>query len=142
MILALGKEGRPLRKSTSQVQIAFALRQAEGGTPVPEVCRKMGISESAFYQWKCEGIGVTEIRRLRATRRREPQAEAAGRRPLPGQGDVAKDVIQKTLKPARKREVVGYLCRSYRVSERKACLRSVSHAQATITIAALQSRLS
>jgi putative transposase len=33
-------------------QIAFALRQAETGTPVPEVCRKMGICEQSFYRWK------------------------------------------------------------------------------------------
>ena len=33
-------------------QIAFAMRQAETGTPVPEVCRKMGISEQTFYRWK------------------------------------------------------------------------------------------
>jgi len=33
-------------------QIAFALRQAEGRTPVKEVCRKLGISEQTFYPWK------------------------------------------------------------------------------------------
>lgn len=32
-------------------QIAFALRQAESGTPVIEVCRKMGICEQSFYRW-------------------------------------------------------------------------------------------
>jgi len=33
-------------------QIAFALRQAESGTPVPEVCRKIGIAEQTFYRWR------------------------------------------------------------------------------------------
>ena len=33
-------------------QIAFALQQAEHGTQVAEVTRKMGISEQAFYRWK------------------------------------------------------------------------------------------
>ena len=48
-------------------QIAFAMRQAESGTPVPEVCRKMGISEQTFYRWKKKfaGLGVVEVRRLR-----------------------------------------------------------------------------
>ena len=48
-------------------QIAFALRQAESGTTVPEVCRKMGISEQTFYRWKKKyvGMGVAEVRRLR-----------------------------------------------------------------------------
>ena len=51
----------------SPEQVAFALRQAEGGTPVPEVCRKMGISEQTFYRWKKQfaGMGVGEVRRLR-----------------------------------------------------------------------------
>ncbi|SUG33023.1 transposase subfamily protein [Salmonella enterica subsp. arizonae] len=36
----------------TEEQIAFALKQAETGTRVGEVCRKMGISEATFYNWK------------------------------------------------------------------------------------------
>ncbi len=36
----------------TEEQIAFALKQAETGTRVEEVCRKMGISEATFYNWK------------------------------------------------------------------------------------------
>jgi putative transposase len=48
-------------------QIAFALRQAETGTPVREVIRKMGISEQTFYRWKklYGGLGPSEVRRLK-----------------------------------------------------------------------------
>lgn len=48
-------------------QIAFALRQAETGTKVTEVCRKMGISDATFYIWKKKygGLGVSELRRLK-----------------------------------------------------------------------------
>ena len=48
-------------------QIAFALRQAETGTRDVEVCRKMGISEATFYNWKKKygGLGVSELRRLK-----------------------------------------------------------------------------
>ena len=48
-------------------QIAFALKQAETGTRVVEVCRKMGISEATFYNWKKKygGLGVSELRRLK-----------------------------------------------------------------------------
>jgi len=48
-------------------QIAFALRQAETGTPVAEVIRKVGISEQTFYRWKKQyaGMGVAELRRLK-----------------------------------------------------------------------------
>lgn len=51
----------------SEEQIAFALKQAELGTSVVEVCRKMGISEATFYAWrkKYGGLGPSELRRLR-----------------------------------------------------------------------------
>jgi putative transposase len=53
-------------KFTGQ-QIAFALKQAELGTPVEEVCRKMGISDATFYHWKKKygGLGPSELRRLK-----------------------------------------------------------------------------
>ena len=53
------------RKRFTEEQIAFALRQAEAGAPVEEVCRKMGVSEPSFYRWKKRfaGMGVPEIRR-------------------------------------------------------------------------------
>ena len=48
-------------------QIAFALRQAETGTPVEEVIRKIGICEQTFYRWKklYGGLGPSEVRRLK-----------------------------------------------------------------------------
>jgi len=51
----------------TEEQIAYALRQAELGTPVAEVVRKMGVSEQTFYRWKKQyaGMGVGEIRRLK-----------------------------------------------------------------------------
>ena len=55
------------KKTFSEEQIALALRQAETGTPVTEVCRKMGVSEPSFYRWrkKYMGMGIAELRRLR-----------------------------------------------------------------------------
>lgn len=51
----------------TEEQIAFALKQAELGTPVDEVCRKMGVSDATFYNWrkKYSGLGPSELRRLR-----------------------------------------------------------------------------
>jgi putative transposase len=57
-----------LRKSRyTDEQIAFALRQAETGTSVKEVIRKMGISEQTFFRWKrlYGGLGPSEVRRLK-----------------------------------------------------------------------------
>ena len=51
----------------TEEQIAYALKQAEAGTPVAEVLRRMGISEQTFYRWKklYGGLGVGELRRLK-----------------------------------------------------------------------------
>jgi putative transposase len=51
-------------------QMVMALRQAEGGTPVEEVCRKLGISEGTFFRWKKKfgTLGVPEVRELRQLR--------------------------------------------------------------------------
>jgi len=39
------------RSRFTEPQIAFALQQAEQGTQVAEVTRKMGVSEQTFYRW-------------------------------------------------------------------------------------------
>ena len=51
----------------TEAQIVFALRQADTGVTVAEVCRKMGISEATYYNWKKKygGLGVPELRRLK-----------------------------------------------------------------------------
>ena len=55
------------RTKLTEAQIVCALRQAENGTKVEEVCRKLGISEATFYNWKKKfgGLGVTELRKLK-----------------------------------------------------------------------------
>ncbi len=56
-----------MKKQFTEEQIIYALRQADGGTSVAEVCRKMGIVEQTFYRWKKKfaGLGVAELRRLK-----------------------------------------------------------------------------
>jgi putative transposase len=55
------------RSKFSEEQVAYALRQVEAGTAVPDVCRQLGISEATFYVWqKRDGhLGVYEVRRVR-----------------------------------------------------------------------------
>ena len=58
------------RSKFSEEQIAYALRQAEGGTAVADVCRQLGVSEATFYIWKKKyaNLGPTELRELRQLR--------------------------------------------------------------------------
>ncbi|MDB5744666.1 MAG: transposase family protein [Polaromonas sp.] len=55
------------RSRFSEEQIAYALRLAESGTPVVDVCRQIGVSEATYYTWKKKygDLGVTELRRLK-----------------------------------------------------------------------------
>ena len=55
------------RSKFSEEQVAYALRQVEAGTPVPDICRQLGVSEATFYVRKKKYVllGVSELRRLR-----------------------------------------------------------------------------
>ncbi len=57
-------------KRFTDEQITYAVRQAEAGTPVADVCRQLGVSETSFYVWKKKfgKMGMTEIRELRQLR--------------------------------------------------------------------------
>ena len=56
------------RSKFSEAQIAFILRQGEEGTAVGEICRKAGISETTYCNWrnkKYGGLMPSEMKRLR-----------------------------------------------------------------------------
>ena len=55
------------KSSFTEAQIVFILKQAEDGTAISEVCRKAGISDATFYNWrkKYSGLLPSEMRRLR-----------------------------------------------------------------------------
>lgn len=79
----------------SEEQIAFALRQAESGTAVREVCRKMGVSEQTFYRWKKQfaGMGVAEVRRLK-----QLEEENRKLKQLVADLSLDKHILQEALK--------------------------------------------
>ena len=60
-----------MRKRHTAELIAQALRQAEAGTPVADIIRKMGVHENTFHLWKKEygDLGTPEIRELRQLRK-------------------------------------------------------------------------
>src|SRR5690606_38801498 len=83
------------RSKFTEAQIAFAIKQAETGTRVEEVCRKMGISEATFYNWKKKygGLGVAELRRLR-----QLEEENAQLKKLVADLSLDKQMLQDVLK--------------------------------------------
>jgi len=55
------------RSKFSEEQIVYAIRQADAGTPVGDLCRQLGVSDATFYAWKKKyaHLGVSDLRRLR-----------------------------------------------------------------------------
>jgi putative transposase len=58
------------RKSHPEEKIVYALRQAEAGKKVSDICREMGVSQQAFYSWRRRyaGLGLSDLRELRQLR--------------------------------------------------------------------------
>ena len=92
----------------SDQQIAFALQQAETGTAVGDVCRKLGISEATFYRWKDRygGLMPSEVRKLKhleemnATLRRLVQDLSLDK-------EMLQEVLRKKLEACLGRGVCG-----------------------------------
>ena len=55
------------RKRYSEEQIIYALKQAESGVKITDICRKLGVSTNTFYLWKKKyaGLGVHEMKRIK-----------------------------------------------------------------------------
>nr|WP_127136839.1 transposase [Allomuricauda oceanensis] len=83
------------RSKYSESQIVFAIKQVETGTRIQEVCRKMGISEATFYNWKKKygGLGVSELRRLKNL-----EEENAQLKKLVADLSLDKQILQDVLK--------------------------------------------
>ncbi len=56
------------RSRFSEPQILAILRQAEGGVPVPELCREHGMSAASFYKWRSKygGMDASMISQMKA----------------------------------------------------------------------------
>ena len=55
----------------SPEQIAQVLRQAESGTPIAEICRRLQVAEQTYFGWRRQfhKLGTPEIRELRQLRK-------------------------------------------------------------------------
>jgi putative transposase len=83
------------RKRFTEEQITRALRQAESGIPVREICRDLGIAEPTFCRWKKRygSLGVPEIRELRSLRDQDTKLKQ-----LVADLNLDKHILQETLR--------------------------------------------
>ncbi|KAB1112942.1 IS3 family transposase [Neorhizobium galegae] len=107
----------------TEEQIIAVLKEQEAGAKVADLCRKHGISEATFYNWKAKygGMEVSEAKRLKALEDEnarlkkllaEQMLDAAALRELLG---------KKMVGPAAKRDAVTHLKAMMGLSERRAC---------------------
>ena len=122
-----------MRKSKhTEEQIAFALRQAQTGTRVEQICRKSGVSQATFYNWKKKygDLGVSELRRLKQLEAENARPNEDGGGSESGQGDASGRDPEKALKPARRRELAHHIVEVYCCSKRRAAISARSKRRA------------
>jgi len=92
----------------TDAQKAFVIKQGEEGPPVAEVCRKAGISQATYFNWKkkCAGLLPTEMRRLRKLEEENGRLKKIVA-DLTLDREKLQDIVRRKLRPDRKRELVG-----------------------------------
>jgi putative transposase len=108
----------------AEEQIIAVLKEGEAGARVADLCRKYGMSDATYYNWKAKyaGMTVSELKRLKSL-------EAENRRLKQIVADQALDnlalkelTLKKLLTPEVKRRAVSHVRESLGLSLRKACL--------------------
>ncbi len=107
----------------SEEQIIAVLKEHQAGIPVAELCRKHGISDATFYTWRKQygGMEVSDARRLKGARGREPQAEEAAGGIDAGRRDAPRGARKKLLRPGSRRAFVNWAIEEKSYSQRRAC---------------------
>ncbi|WP_148194253.1 IS3 family transposase [Acetobacter pasteurianus] len=107
----------------TDAQIMGVIRQAEGGVPVPDLCREHGISNATFYRWRAKYGGmdasmISQMKALEEENRRLKRMYAD----LSMQTDILKEALGKKLKrPAQRRELAAQAVAHHGVSIALAC---------------------
>jgi putative transposase len=84
-----------LKKSRfTDSQIIAVLKQAEAGTPVPELCREHGISSATFYKWRSKygGLDVSMMSRMK-----ELEEENRRLKKMYAEAQMSADILKEAL---------------------------------------------
>lgn len=75
-------------------QIIAVLKQAEAGTPVPELCRSHGISSATFYKWRSKygGMDASMMSRLK-----ELEDENRRLKKMYAEAQMSADILKEAL---------------------------------------------
>src|SRR6266480_8133949 len=106
----------------TEEQITFALRQADSGTLVADVCRQLGVSEATFYVWKKKygNLGVSELRQLRQLRDENARLKRLVA-DLTLDRHILREVLKKDLRPARRRQLALWIHEQFQLGKNRVC---------------------
>jgi putative transposase len=84
-----------MKKRFTEEQIIRVLKEAEAGTKTGELCRRHGISEGTFYNWKAKfgGMDVSDAKRLKAL-----ESENAKLKKLLAEAELDKAMMKELLR--------------------------------------------
>ena len=108
-------------------QIIKILETAQGGMPIPELCREHGMSRATFYKWRAKygSMDVFIMKRQKSLRARV----STWRRCIPKNGwtqiilwePFLEDKVKKVVKPSQRREMAHYIAKQRKLSISKIC---------------------
>jgi putative transposase len=82
----------------TESQIVSILKEADAGTKVKDICRRHGISDATYYNWKSKygGMSASELKRLKETEAELSQYKKMYAE-LARENYALKDLIEKKL---------------------------------------------
>ena len=86
------------RSRFTETQIVSILREADAGNKVKDICRRHGISDATYYNWKLKygGMSASELKRLKETEAELSQYKKMYTE-LARENYALKDLIEKKL---------------------------------------------
>ncbi|NTJ12037.1 IS3 family transposase [Rhizobium lusitanum] len=107
----------------TEEQIIAVLKEQEAGAKAADLCRKHGISEATFYNWKAKygGMEVSEAKRLKALEDENTRLKKLLAEQMLDAAALRELLFKKMVGPAAKRDAVAYLKAVMGLSERRAC---------------------
>ena len=100
-----------VRKRYTEEQIIAVLNEAEAGARTADLCRKHGMSDATFYNWKAKyaGLTVSELKRLKSPGGREPASQADCGPSGVGQLGTQGVAVKRLLKPKVRKMAAPHL---------------------------------
>ncbi|MGC1563749.1 MAG: IS3 family transposase [Bradyrhizobium sp.] len=111
------------RTRFTEEQIIAVLKEHELGAKTADLCRKHGISEATFYNWKSKfgGMDVSEAKRLKALEGENAKLKRLLADAMLDNAALKDLPVKKMVTPTVKREAVAHLKGAHEMSERRAC---------------------